>query len=148
MNKKNKYRNSVFIVVYNISDKLRYLVLKRQLHWRGWEFPKGKIEILELRRNAVKRELKEETGLVPAKIKRFKEKGKYKYSKRLLDRPEYIGQKYKLFAVEVKEMKVIVDDYEHSDYKWLSYRGALKTLKWPNQKKCLKIVNEYVHKKI
>jgi hypothetical protein len=42
---KEKYRKAVFIVVYrrtkNIFNKQnKLLILKRKLHWAGWEFPK------------------------------------------------------------------------------------------------------------
>ena len=38
-------------------------------------------------------------------------------------------------------------DKEHSDYLWADYKTALKKLTWPNQRKCLKIVNDYLSKK-
>ncbi len=147
---KRKYRKAVFIVTYTIiKNKIHYLLLKRKLHWKGWEFPKGKIEFLETKKRTIKRELKEETGLIPIKIKKFKEKGKYKYKKLLLDRPGDIGQAYDLFSAEVQKKKVKVDNYEHSAHKWLSFKDAQKKLTWLNQKKCLKIVNDWLeHDKV
>ena len=60
----DKYRKAVFIVAYSkINNKIEYLLLKRKLHWKGWEFPKGGAEEKENNLDAVKRELKEETGL-------------------------------------------------------------------------------------
>ena len=58
---KNKYRNAIFIVTYRCinKDKILYLILKRQLHWKGWEFPKGGIDFFETKKRAIKRELKE-----------------------------------------------------------------------------------------
>ena len=45
MSEENNYRKSVFIVVYRKTEKgILYLILKRKLHWVGWEFPKGGIE--------------------------------------------------------------------------------------------------------
>ena len=147
MKKGEKYRKAVFIVTYlNTKQGIEYLILKRKLHWKGWEFSKGKIERFETKRKTIKRELKEETGLTPIKIKKFNIKGKYKYQKLLSDRPNHIGQTYQLFAVEVRKSKVQVDNYEHSDYKWLSFNNALKKLTWPNQRKCLKIVNNWLIK--
>ena len=59
---KMKYRKSVFIVSYRFeNNKLKYLILKRHLHWNGWEFPKGGIEGKESAIQIVKREIKEET---------------------------------------------------------------------------------------
>ena len=40
-----KYRKAVFIVTYLKTKKgIKYLILKRKLHWVGWEFPKGGLE--------------------------------------------------------------------------------------------------------
>jgi len=70
-----KIRRAIFIVVYTQTKQgIKYLILKRKLHWKGWEFPKGGIKKYELRRFAIRRELKEETGLKPLKIKSFRKK--------------------------------------------------------------------------
>lgn len=144
---KLRWRRGIFLVVYSIeSEEIRYLVLKRKLHWRGWEFPKGGINPREKIDKAVKRELKEETGHSALKIKKFKVRGKYKYEKLLKDRPGFIGQSYVLYAAEVKRRKIKLDRIEHSGHKWLGFADAEKKLTWPNQKKCLKIVNSWLKK--
>ncbi|MEM3113213.1 MAG: NUDIX domain-containing protein [Candidatus Pacearchaeota archaeon] len=141
-----KYRKAIFIVVYKkINNKILYLLLKRKMHWIGWEFPKGGIEFFETRRKTVKREVKEETGLKAIKIINHKKKGKYEYSKNIPDRP-YIGQTYSLYSAEVHDKKIKIDNKEHSEYKWLPFKQAYKKLTWKNQKECLKIVNEYLKK--
>ncbi|MDP2628463.1 MAG: NUDIX domain-containing protein [Nanoarchaeota archaeon] len=138
-----KFRKSVFIVVYSKNkNKVEFLVLKRKLHWKGWEFPKGGIERFELKRSAVKREIKEETGLEILKVKKFNFSGKFKYSKKFPDRPNFLGQSYSLYAVEVKKGKVKVDKKEHSDYKWLDFKKSERKLTWKNQRYCLRIVNK------
>ncbi|MCK4552776.1 NUDIX domain-containing protein [Candidatus Pacearchaeota archaeon] len=138
-----KYRKSVFIITYTkVKGKIYYLLLKRKLHWKGWEFPKGGRKFFESKKQTVKREIKEETGLVPIKIKKIKISGKFKYNKKFPDRKGFIGQTYSLYAVEVKKKKIILDKLEHSDYKWLDLEKAIKKLHWPNQRKCLKIVDE------
>ncbi len=144
-----KIRRAVFLVVYSRTEKgIKYLILKRKLHWKGWEFPKGGIEKFEIRRFVVKRELREETGLSPMKIKSFSEKGTYKYDKEYSDRKGFTGQSYKLYSVEVKFSKRIkLDKLEHSGYKWVSFNEAIKRLTWPNQRKCLKIVNKFLKDK-
>jgi 8-oxo-dGTP pyrophosphatase MutT (NUDIX family) len=144
-----KFRHAVFAVVYskNPNGKIEYIILKRKRHWKGWEFPKGKIERFEIKRMAARREAKEETGLKALKVKRFREKGSYLYHKKLKDRPGKIGQTYRLFAVEAKKGKVKLDSLEHNGYKWVSFKEAQRKLTWPNQKKCLKIVNNWLMKK-
>lgn len=146
--KKGEYRKAVFGVAYSKdkNGKIEYILLKRKKHWKGWEFPKGKIEKSETKVNAARREVHEETGLKVLKIKKFYEKGSYLYSKKLSDRPGFVGQTYHLFAVEVKKGKVKLDSIEHNEYKWVSFKEAQKKLKWKNQKHCLKIVNNWLNK--
>lgn len=143
---KSTYRKAVFIVTYAIEDdEIYYAILKRHKHWRGWEFPKGGVEKDEDEIKSVRREVKEETGLKILKIKEFGVKGKYRYRKKLLDRKE-IGQSYSLFAVEVKKRKLKIDKKEHSDGKWMVFDKVIKILKWPNQRKCLRIVDRWLRK--
>jgi len=150
MKSQNKtYRPAVFLVTYRINKETKlqeYLLLKRKLHWRGWEFPKGGIEKNENLFAAAKREFKEETNLKAIKIKKFNVSGKFKYNKILSDRPGYIGQTYQLFSVEVKAGRVKLDKKEHSTYVWLPYEKAIKKLTYKTQKKCLRIVNNYLGK--
>ncbi len=143
MGKKEKYRNSVFVVVYRKTEKgIKYLILKRKLHWVGWEFPKGGIEPDEKIEDAIKRELKEETGQVPLRIQNHNFYGKYKYDKKVLGR-KFIGQIFYLYSAEVEDEKIILDVREHSDYLWLSYSEAHKKITYRNQKKSLEIVNNF-----
>jgi dihydroneopterin triphosphate diphosphatase len=148
--KKDKYRRAVFGVTYykTPQGKIEYAILKRKKHWKGWEFPKGKIERFETKRTAARREVHEETGLKVLKVKRFKQHGIYLYLKKLWDRPDKIGQTYNLFAVEVEKGngKIKLDPKEHNGYEWMSYEKAIKKLTWPNQKKCIKIVNDWLNK--
>ncbi|PIN96284.1 hypothetical protein COU56_00300 [Candidatus Pacearchaeota archaeon CG10_big_fil_rev_8_21_14_0_10_31_9] len=136
------YRKALFIVAYKIiNDNIKYLILKRKLHWKGWEFPKGGVEFLETKKMAVKREVKEETGLGIKKITNQKVYGKYEYKKVIPDRP-FKGQSYQLYSVELIEGVVKIDHREHSSYLWLPYEKAIKRLTWSNQKECLKVVND------
>ncbi len=138
---KTPYRKALFIVAYRIiNNNIKYLILKRKLHWKGWEFPKGGVELFETKKMAVKREVMEETGLKINKIVNHKIYGKYDYKKILPDRP-YKGQSYQLYSVELSNGIVRVDHREHSSYLWLPYEKALKRLTWNNQKECLKAVN-------
>jgi 8-oxo-dGTP pyrophosphatase MutT (NUDIX family) len=140
-----KYRKAVFVLAYSLENgKPEYLLLKRKLHWSGWEFPKGKIEKGEKKEKTARRELIEETGHKALKIKRFKFSGKYNYQKALPDRIGVKGQTFTLFGVEVKKGKVSLDSKEHNGHKWFSFEKAIKRLKWPNQRKSLRIVNSWL----
>lgn len=136
------YRKTVFIVVYKVErGKKIYFILKRRLHWRGYEFPKGGIEERETEEQAVRREVKEETGLVIEKITNHNLKGKYEYTKNLSDRKDIQGQTYSLYSACVLGGAVSIDHHEHSSYRWLEYTDALKILSYSDQKECLKLVN-------
>ncbi len=150
--KKDRFRHAVFGVAYSVNKsdgKIEYIILKRKNHWKGWEFPKGKIEKFESKRRAAKREIEEETGRKVLKIKRFRDKGRYFYRKKIKDRPEIIGQTYKLFAAEVEkgDGKVTLDKKEHSGYNWVDFKEAQEMLTWEDQRKCLKIVNDWLTEK-
>ena len=142
-----KYRQGIFIVAYAIEkNKIYYLILKRKLHWSGWEFPKGGKESSESYDKGIRREIFEETWKKPLKIINLNINGKYKYKKKLKDRPEIIGQTYKLYAAEIKKEGIKIDKIEHSNYKWLDFKKAVGKLTWENQRKCLKIVNNFLIK--
>jgi len=137
-----KYRKGIFIVTYSrTKEEIKYLILKRKLHWVGWEFPKGGLEKNESMSKAIKREIKEETGKLSFNIKKFHVSGKYKYNRGLKDREDIDGQTYSLYSAEIKPSLIKIDKKEHSDYRWLSFEKALRKLTWTNQRRCLKIVN-------
>ena len=141
------FRKGVFFVVYcKDKGKVKFLILKRKLHWIGWEFPKGGIEKNENEKIAVFRELKEETGLKARKLIDFHIKGKFDYHKEFSDRQGIMGMTWHLYAVDVfsEKGKVKIDKREHNGYKWLDFEKAYKTLTWANQKRCLKIVEKVV----
>lgn len=146
---KTHYRKGVFIVVYsNQKNEIFYLILKRKLHWIGWEFPKAGVEQKESLINCVKRELKEETNLKPLEIKKFNISGKYLYNKKIKDRPGIKGQTFeKVYAIKTKFNKNIKLSKEHSDFRWLKFKEAYKLLTWKNQKKVLKEVHKFLLKK-
>lgn len=147
-----KYRQGVFIVVFRKNkeeNKIEYALLKRKLHWKGWEFPKGGIEKNESLLKTITRECFEETGLKPKKIINLKFSGKYNYPHLLKDRPGFIGQTYNLFAAEIdfnksKKAGIKVDKREHYFGKWVSFDKAIKLIHWGDQKKCLRIVNSKI----
>ena len=139
---KTKFRKAIFVVTYHIKDsKPIYLILKRKLHWKGWEFVKGGVDLFESKKNAVIREVKEETGLKVLKIQKHDCYGKYLYKKKFLDRTGIAGQTFSLYSAEIKKNKVKLGKKEHSHYQWLGFNKAIKKLTYQNQRRCLKIVH-------
>ena len=146
--KKKQYRQAVFVVTYSkTSEGIKYLILKRKFHWRGWEFPKGGINYGESKRTAVKREILEETGEKTLEVKRFNFHGKYNYKKKFPERKDFIGQAYSLYAAEIKYGKVKIDKMEHLSYVWLPFNEAVKKVTHLNQKKSLGIVDKWLKRK-
>lgn len=144
------YRKAVFVPAYYIDkdNKIYYLLLKRKLHWKGYEFCKGGIEGKETNIKTVKREIFEETGQNPIIIIDHKLHGKYKYPKKLKDRPGIIGQTYHVFSARLRNKNVKIDKLEHSSYIWITYEKAYKKLTYNEQKKSLKYVNKCLISKL
>ena len=143
---KKGYRKAVFVVIYKKqANKIQYLILKRKLHWKGWEFTKGGVEKDDPEMLTVIREVKEESGLTPVRIINHRKKGKYNYKKIIPTRP-YIGQTYSLYSAQVsnKSNKIKIDKHEHDMHKWADFQEAIKTLSWKDQKECLSIVNKFL----
>ena len=141
-----KYRRGIFVVAYcrNKEGGIEYLVLRRKHHWNGWEVPKGGLEPGEGKTEAARREVREETGLIPTSIKRFSYSGKYRYSRIFPDRPEIMGQTFSLYAAEVRKGKVKIDKREHRGYVWLNFEDAARRVTFSEQKKSLKMVNDWL----
>lgn len=149
--KGKEWRKGVFMVVYRrlltVDGRLKkyeFLIQKRKLHWKGYEFPKGGIDGKESRIKAVRREVFEETGLSILKLKNHRRSGDYLYETELVDRPGVIGQTWSLYSAEVGEGKVKLDKREHYSSEWLSFASAKKKLTFRNQKECLKAVYDYL----
>ncbi len=138
------YRPSLFIVVYRKNSNIRYLLLKRKLHWTGWEFPKGGKEKGETIKQTITREVKEETGLLPLKIKKHNESGSFNYDSRTIEERGFFGQRFELYSVEIPRGKIQIDSLEHSTYCWVDFEKAMQLLTWDNQKKCLEKVNSWL----
>lgn len=134
LKKMNKFRKGILALVYKKEKNKIFLVLKRKLHWKGFEIVKGGIEKGESKIEALKRELKEETGLKIKKIEDLHMKGKFLYPKNFEGWPGYKGMKYSCYAVEVFPGKVKIDEREHSDYKWMEYDKIISKLTWKEQK--------------
>jgi len=128
------YRKGVLGVVINKDNK--FLVLYRMLYWRGWEMPKGGIED-EAEEDALKREIKEETGLTARIVCKVGYEIVYDYPAGFIKKMKtnYKGAKQSVYlAAADGRVKLSA---EHSKYKWASYKEARRLLKHQNQKKAL-----------
>ncbi len=146
-------------ILYKRTDgKIQYLILKRyppKSHpemGQYWQPITGGLEKGETKREALQREIQEETGIKsiikiienvhyfefqdPSLIEYFKRHGRAcNHAK------EYV------FGVEVSsDEKVVLDGKEHSEYRWCGFEEALKLLKWKGNKEALKKLNEIIRK--
>ena len=125
-------RKAVVGIVFNGE---RFLVLHRTLGWSGWEFPKGGVNAGETEKEAVLREVKEETGLDAKITKKLPLIIRYDYPDDY--RKKYGADKTEQSVFLLRANGKIKLSEEHDDYKWLSYEEARNILKYDDQKKAL-----------
>lgn len=116
------------------SDKGNYLLLrtnKRFMKVDNWYIASGGVDKGETYQDAVKREIKEETGFNTIKIKLTKKYFKYEWPKR-----SNLFHKERLAFVIVKEKKPKLC-VEHIDYKWLPKKEFIEQIDWYSDKKDL-----------
>lgn len=121
------------------SDKGNFLLLKTNPKWLKvdeWFVVTGSLEGKETQKQAIEREVKEETGLKIIDIKPTSYFCEYEWPK---------GSKKmhheKASLVIVKEEKPKLSG-EHLEYKWLSKSEFIKLIDWEGDKKELKEILE------
>ena len=127
--------------VYITTDNgILFLLLKRaktKMYEHLWQGVAGKIEKGEKSWETAKRELLEETGLIPKKMFIADHVSKFYEAKD--DRINFVP----VFGIEVNTKEVVLSD-EHSEYKWVTINEALDLLVWTGQKQAIKIVNDMI----
>jgi dATP pyrophosphohydrolase len=114
-------------IVAIVFDKDEFLILKKKGTWVGWQFVQGAKEKGEDWDTAVKREVEEETGLKAVEvIKKLDIKADYWFKWE----GELTHKFLTFFLVKADKKDKVKVSVEHSDYKWCSYKEALKELKY------------------
>ncbi len=133
-------------------EDTKYLLLHYQ--FGHWDFPKGHPEKGEDDIQALKREVREETGIediniIPGfkkQIRYFYRAGKEESEKRI---EEGIGtnviKKVINYIAETKTSEVKIS-FEHIGHEWLNYENALKRITFKNSKDVLEEANNYLQK--
>ncbi len=113
-----------------VDDEAQYLIIKRssQKLYGSWQMVSGQVEPGENGVQAALREIKEETGLVPAKF----------FSANLCE--QFYDTDYNvinivpvfLAFVDI-DAYVVLNGYEHSEYKWIGIAEAEDYLIFDNQ---------------
>lgn len=126
---------SAGMIVYNIKIK-KYLVLEYDTHWG---FVKGGIEKNESKKEAAKRELKEETGIKDFNFLDFETSISYFYKKN----NETVYKEVIFFMVTTKIEDIKLSE-EHKSYKWCDVKEANKLVKFKNAKEVLQNAQELI----
>jgi len=129
-----KNQLKILAIIYRRSgDRTEFVALKTSPEvWDGrsvWYVVTGSLESSENNEQALRREIKEETGLERI-VKIIDLKTCYKY--KVKPEVKRVCEEY-AYLVEVKDAKIKLS-FEHVDYKWLSGRDFAKVLDWHSDK--------------
>ncbi|MFH1598078.1 MAG: NUDIX domain-containing protein [Patescibacteria group bacterium] len=122
-----------------VVNKQNQFLLLFQNQNEFWEFPKGEQEKGETEKQALCRELFEETGIKKFQyLPGFKQKSHYRFQLKGV-----LHQKEVIFYLIRTEDKVHLSD-EHISYRWIPYSGAIKLLKHKNLRDLLKSAQQFL----
>lgn len=147
------FMKSAGVVVYTIkNDTLFYLLLH---NIKGhWDFPKGKIEKGEGKKESALRELKEEAGITASIDSNFEHVMSYFFTE-----PNSVSDHLDLYAGQIGAGKVhkIVSyfvgkakttkvrlSHEHDDFAWLPFDKAVEMTTFEEGKELLKEANQFL----
>jgi 8-oxo-dGTP pyrophosphatase MutT (NUDIX family) len=123
---------------------LRYPALSHRAKKDYCDFSKGHLEAGESDVEAMRREVKEETGIADLEIaKGFRETIKYFFV--VGDRKIFKIVSYYLAETKTTDVKI---SSEHTGYAWLPFGEAVKALSFSNAKKILKKADSLLLKKL
>jgi dATP pyrophosphohydrolase len=144
-------RQPIQVLVYPVKatkDNLEYLLLHR-IASRGdfWQGVTGGVEEDEEILEAARRELIEETGLVPSAMARVDyaytfpvtDRWRHLYAEGVTEITEYV------FIARVDDLQEpVIDTHEHDRWEWFAFNLALDLLKWPGNIEALKRCDNFL----
>ncbi len=138
------------ILYKRIQGKIQYLILKTIPRRGGfWQPITGGLEKGETKLEALKREVREETGIENivkiVKDVHYFEFQDHSFLQTFQSSPKHL--KEYAFGVEVSsEEEVVLDGKEHSEYRWCGYEEALRLLKWKENREALGKLNNILRR--
>ena len=138
-------RQPIQVLIYPVRqarNDREYLLLRRVASRGGfWQGVTGGVEEGEELFEAARRELTEETGLVPSEL----EKIDYSYTFPVEDRWRHLYApdvetiiEYVFVAYVDGQQEPKIDPGEHAEWKWCPFHEALELLTWPENIEALK----------
>jgi 8-oxo-dGTP pyrophosphatase MutT (NUDIX family) len=141
---KKRIRPGIAAVIFaKIHGKKKFLVLKRKMYWTGWEWVKGGRKKGETEIQCLHREVYEETGKKPEEyiLKKTHYVLTFLYPRPFVhDFQLWDGMKTRVYALELLNNNIRLDNNEHSTYKWVNKHDAVKMLTHEDQRKVFKKV--------
>ncbi len=133
---KNGFRRNVGMIILNDDNQVFWAKRVRQ---KAWQFPQGGVDKDESATQAMYRELKEETGLLPEHVELIAStKNWLTYRlpikfQRKNDFPRCVGQKQKWFLLRLRVKDDLIDfnsskKAEFEDFKWVNYWYPIKNV--------------------
>jgi len=120
------------------SRQILYLILHSGLG--HWDIPKGKIKKNEETAEAVRREVKEETGISDLDfVSGFKETIHYRYQ-----REGNLINKWVAFLLAETRRTGVSLSFEHTEFAWLTLKESLKRLSFKNTREVLRKAHGYL----
>lgn len=138
-----KYESSAGAVVYYYdlqTKKNLYLILHYATDHAFWDFPKGKIEEGENKRQAALRETKEETALDVTLNNDFEQSLSYFFK----DKDSHMVSKDVTFFIGQATTKDVTLSHEHIYFKWLEFDEARKQLTFQNARQLLQMADRFI----
>ncbi len=123
------------VIVKESIDGPRFLILKKNTWWSGWEFVRGEKRESERIVDAALREINEETGLNITKVEPIPFTYNYTYMKGLKKKEAEVA----CFMAVSKDDEIVLSN-EHSHYKWADFRTAMMLLEFDEQKRLLNFI--------
>lgn len=133
-----KFLVSAGVVVFRITNQIREYLLLYHVN-SHWDFPKGKMEKGESRRDTASRELKEEANISVQFIDNFQEELSYMFR----DHGELTKKTVYFFLGQAQERDVSIS-HEHEGFEWLPYAQALERLTFKNAQNVLEKAEQFL----
>ena len=123
---KKDTNNKILAIIYSTQNK--FLLLKtnpRTMRIEKWYVVTGSVKENETFRQAVEREVKEETKLEILKTNPTRLLFRYEWPK-----SSGVIKREKVFLVKVRHSEPRITKWEHLDYQWLSKKDFISKIYW------------------